>query len=138
MAARLTLVNRKTRQPRILIVEDDAELRRLWRAALTVSGFEVVPVGDGIAALYHLEAEVPDLVVLDLGLPRVSGRDVVQELSANPRTRRIPILVVTGDPGNLVESANLCILRKPVDPTALSDAVGRCLRRMDPSWGNRR
>jgi DNA-binding response OmpR family regulator len=117
------------RRERILIVEDDPELRRLYRAALTISGFDVIPVGDGIEALYQIDADRPDLVVLDLGLPRLSGRDVYRDLASNPRTKDIPILVVTGDPGDLVESANLCILRKPVDPGRLSAEVERCLRK---------
>jgi CheY-like chemotaxis protein len=58
------------------------------------------PWADGIEALYQLDSELPDLVVLDLGLPRLSGRDVQQDIFANPRTRHIPILVVTGDPGS--------------------------------------
>ena len=122
------------RRARILVVEDDPQLRLLYRAALTVSGFDVIPVGDGIEALYHIDADRPDLVVLDLGLPRLSGRDVQRDLASNPRTKDIPILVVTGDPGDLVESANLCILRKPVDPERLSAEVERCLRKTNPSW----
>jgi DNA-binding response OmpR family regulator len=137
MSARLTVAGRNRRTARILVVEDDPELQRLYHAALALAGFEVIPAGDGIEALYQLDAELPDLVVLDLGLPRLSGRDVQQDISANERTRHIPILVVTGDPGDLVESANLCILRKPVDPTVLSDAVDRCLRRLNPSWRDR-
>jgi len=117
------------RRERILIVEDDPEVRRLYRAALTVSGFDVIPVSDGFEALYHIDTDLPDLVVLDLGLPRLSGRDVQRDLASNPRTQHIPILVVTGDPGDLVESANLCILRKPVDPERLSAEVERCLRK---------
>ena len=129
MPARLSVVGSQRRSARILIVEDDPGLRYVYRAALSVSGYDVICAGDGIEALYQLDADLPDLVVLDLALPRLSGRDVQREISANPRYRHIPILVVTGDPGDLVESANLCILRKPVDLAALSDAVDRCLRR---------
>ncbi len=118
-----------TRTKRILVVEDDPQLLRLYRAALLVSGFDVIPVSDGIEALYQIDADLPDLVVLDLGLPRLSGHDVQRDLSANDRTKHIPILVVTGDPGDLAESANLCILRKPVDPDRLSAEVERCLRK---------
>ena len=117
------------RSKRVLVVEDDPQLLRLYRAALLVSGFDVIPVSDGIEALYQIDADLPDLVVLDLGLPRLSGHDVQRDLSANDRTKHIPILVVTGDPGDLAESANLCILRKPVDPERLSAEVERCLRK---------
>jgi chemosensory pili system protein ChpA (sensor histidine kinase/response regulator) len=129
MPARLRVVRSQRRTARILIVEDDPGLRYVYRAALSVSGYDVICAGDGIEALYQLDADLPDLVVLDLALPRLSGRDVQREISANARYRHIPILVVTGDPGDLVESDHLCILRKPVDLAALSDAVDRCLRR---------
>ena len=129
MPARLSVVGSQRRSARILIVEDDSGLRYVYRAALSVSGYDVICAGDGIEALYQLDADLPDLVVLDLALPRLSGRDVQREISANARYRHIPILVVTGDPGDLAESDNLCILRKPVDLAALSDAVDRCLRR---------
>ena len=129
MPARLSVVGSQRRSARILIVEDDSGLRYVYRAALSVSGYDVICAGDGIEALYQLDADLPDLVVLDLALPRLSGRDVQREISANARYRHIPILVVTGDPGDLVESDHLCILRKPVELAALSDAVDRCLRR---------
>jgi DNA-binding response OmpR family regulator len=129
MPARQSVVGSQRRSARILIVEDDPGLRYVYRAALSVSGYDVICAGDGIEALYQLDADLPDLVVLDLALPRLSGRDVQREISANRRYRHIPILVVTGDPGDLVESDYLCILRKPVELAALSDAVGRCLRR---------
>jgi chemosensory pili system protein ChpA (sensor histidine kinase/response regulator) len=132
MPARLNVVGAQRRTARILIVEDDPVLRYLYRAALSVSGYDVICASDGIEALYQLDADPPDLVVLDLTLPRLSGRDVQREISANARYRHIPILVVTGDPGDLVESDNLCILRKPVDLASLSDAVDRCLRRTKP------
>src|SRR5258705_9814975 len=96
MSARMSGMERNRRIARILVVEDDPELRRLFRTALSVSGFEVICAGDGVEALYRLDAELPDLVVLDLGLPRLSGRDVLREISANMRTRHIPIVVVTG------------------------------------------
>jgi DNA-binding response OmpR family regulator len=130
-------VSQKSRAARILVVEDDAALRRLYRAALTVSGYDVIPVGDGVEALRQLDEDLPDLVVLDLALPRLSGRDVQEEIAANVHLRHIPVLVVTADPGDLVESANVCILRKPVDPAALGAAVDRCLRKMNPSWRDR-
>ena len=133
----LNVVERHWRTARILVVEDDPELQRLYRAALAVLSFQVSCASDGIEALYRLDTELPDLVILDLGLPRLSGRDVQREISASTRTRHIPIVVVTGDAGDLVESANLCILRKPVDPATLSDAVDRCLRRTNPSWRDR-
>lgn len=114
---------------RVLVVEDDPQLRHLYRATLSVAGFDVDYVGDGLEALRLIDAHPPDLVVLDLGLPRLDGVFVQQEIAANSSTRHIPIVVVTGDPGDLVEAENLCILRKPIDPEALLSTVRQCLRK---------
>jgi CheY-like chemotaxis protein len=111
----------------ILVVEDDPELRALYSSALRVAGYEVESVGDGLDALYHIENRLPLLVVLDIGLPRVSGRTVYEEIVSHPRSRRLPIVVVTGDPGDLRETKWLCILRKPVDLDALITTIEQCL-----------
>ncbi len=112
---------------RILVVEDDPDLRALYSSALRVAGYEIEAVADGLDALYHLENRLPALVVLDIGLPRISGRTVYEEITAHRRTRRLPIVVVTGDPGDLRETQYLCILRKPVDLDALILTVEQCL-----------
>ncbi len=57
-------------------MEDDAATRELYRQILTVAGFHVVPIGDGLDALNVIDSQVPSLVVLDLVLPRVGGADV--------------------------------------------------------------
>jgi len=101
----------------------------MYRTSLSVAGFDVREVSDGLEALRVLEAESLDLVVLDLALPRLHGRDVQQDMAANAATRHIPIVVVTGDPGNMEENDNVCILRKPIDPEKLIEAVQRCLRK---------
>jgi CheY-like chemotaxis protein len=67
--------------------------------------------------------------VLDLGLPRLDGRDVQRELAAQPRTRRIPIVVVTGQTANINEQDFACVLHKPIQPDALVSAVQNCARR---------
>jgi DNA-binding response OmpR family regulator len=118
-------------QPRtqtILIVEDDPALRRLYRTALTVEGFAVVTAEDGFEALRSVDLRRPDAIVLDLGLPRVNGRDVARELTANAGTQRIPIVVVTGESADVNEATFDCVLRKPVTSDQLIDAVRDCLR----------
>ena len=110
-----------------LIVEDDPQVRELYRAVLTMEGFTIDLVADGLDALRRLDEGAPDLVVLDLALPRLSGHAVYEEIAADARMRHIPIVVATADPGNLIESENLCILRKPIDPDILLATVRRCL-----------
>jgi DNA-binding response OmpR family regulator len=116
----------------VLIVEDDPVLRRLYRVALGVEGFAVVTAEDGFDALRSIESGRPDAVVLDLGLPRLDGRDVARELTANAATEHIPIVVVTGETTDLDDLAFDCVLRKPVTPDELIDAIRKCLRRPKP------
>jgi two-component system phosphate regulon response regulator PhoB len=109
---------------RVLIVEDDAGLRRMYRTSLTFAGFEVYEAGDGCTALIAIEQNPPDLVVLDLKLPRLSGHAVQREIAARAHTRHIPIVVVTGTN----DTARVpCLLRKPVTPERLIEAVQSCL-----------
>jgi DNA-binding response OmpR family regulator len=111
----------------ILIVEDEPETRLLYQIALTFEGYEVASAADGLEALVLMEQRLPDLVVLDLGLPRLDGWSVQQEIAASAVTRRIPIVIVTGldvDPDGLDVA---CVLRKPVTMQHLVDIVRRCL-----------
>jgi DNA-binding response OmpR family regulator len=101
----------------------------LYRMALKLSGFDVVDVEDGLDALQYLECERPDAIVLDLGLPRVGGRDVHRELRAHAETSSIPVVIITGgDTSGLNEAELACLIRKPVSAEALVEAVERCLR----------
>jgi DNA-binding response OmpR family regulator len=116
--------------PAVLLVEDDAPLRELYRTLLRDAGYLVTAVEDGLAALHSVEERVPAALVLDLALPRLSGRDVFHELKARPETSRIPIVVVTGHDVSDLDAADFaCILRKPLGPDSLVAAVQSCVRR---------
>jgi len=113
----------------VLVVEDEASLRELYRSALRAAGYAVVGVEDGMDALRLIEGGKPRAVVLDLALPRLSGRAVSRELKAHPHTQDIPVIIVTGtDTSDLDPTQYACILRKPVDSDALVDAVQKCIR----------
>jgi DNA-binding response OmpR family regulator len=114
---------------RVLIVEDDHDLRRMFRTALSLSGFEVVEAPDGLDALYLIEQDRPDLVVLDLALQRLDGLSVQQELAARAVTRDIPIVIVTGSDVEVSAANVACLLRKPVWPDVLVRTVRECLAR---------
>ena len=66
-------------------------------------------------------------MVLDMGLPRLGGHDVAREFRAHVETRSIPIVVVTGSATDIDEREFSCVLRKPLTPQALADAVARSL-----------
>jgi two-component system chemotaxis response regulator CheY len=111
----------------VLVVEDDFALRRMYRTALALAGFEVIEAEDGLSALHVLEQRKADIVVLDLMLPRLDGLTVQQEIAAQAQTRDIPIVIVTGSKLPLDDVNVPCILRKPVTPDDLIIAVRRCL-----------
>jgi CheY-like chemotaxis protein len=111
----------------ILIVEDDEDLRRMFRTALTLAGYEVTEAGDGLEALQRLDSSPPHLVVLDLLLPGVSGVVVRQEIAAQALTREIPVVVITGSTMLEADLDVACFLRKPVTPDRLVDVVQTCL-----------
>ena len=117
------------RRPYVLIVEDDAPLRRLYRTALSLAGFDVREVADGYAALQAIDESRPDLIVLDLLLPGVNGFAVREELKAQAHTRDLPVVIVTGTDGmaHYELDAN-CVLRKPVTPDRLVATVWSCPR----------
>ena len=80
---------------KILVVEDEADIRELIRYNLAQEGFVVEEAGDGAEALDRIVRRAPDLIVLDLMLPRLSGLELCRRLRANPETARLPIIVVT-------------------------------------------
>lgn len=110
----------------ILIVEDDHDLRRMFRLALSVAGYAVSETADGISALRFVELLKPDMVILDLGLPLLSGLDVQKEIAAHAQTRQILVVVVTGSAAALDDAGVNCVLRKPVTPDHLVAVVGQC------------
>ena len=115
-----------TSKQTVLLVEDEHNLRHSFRDTLAIAGYEVLEAGDGVAALHIVETQLPDLVVLDVGLPRFDGRSVREELAANDRTRRVPVIFVTGfdDVERFVGDG---LLHKPVSSSELLKAVRRML-----------
>jgi CheY-like chemotaxis protein len=117
---------------RILVVEDNIDLRRMFRLALSFAGYHVEEAGDGIDALRLVENRTPDLVVLDLILHSLDGVSVQQELAAQPVTSQIPVVIVTGSNIDTDPLGAACVLRKPVMPDELVKTVRRCLAQAAP------
>ena len=91
-----TAAQRDPDQPmRILIVDDEEEVRASMREYLESNGFAIVEAADGEEALAKAFTEKPDLLLLDLRLPKVDGYQVCQTLKGNPITSVIPIIMVT-------------------------------------------
>jgi DNA-binding response OmpR family regulator len=111
----------------VLVVEDDDDLRRMFRTALSFAGFDVQEAGDGYTALKSIDRHRPTAIVLDLGLPNVSGYVVLQDLMAQAHTRDIPVIVVTGQSRAEQPEGAACLLRKPVTPDRLINTVRGCI-----------
>ncbi len=81
---------------KILLVEDSKFLRLATERALARAGYEVSSACDGDEALLMAPVKLPDLILLDMLLPKISGLDVLRELKKNPVTKAIPVVVITG------------------------------------------
>ena len=81
--------------PHILIVEDDADIRELTAFKLTLEGHEVQVEADGEAGLAAARELMPDLIVLDWMMPKLTGLEVCQALRADPATASLPIILLT-------------------------------------------
>lgn len=92
-----------------------------------MAGYEVVEARSGYEALQRLETRVPDLVVLDLGLPGIDGKSVLRELATQSATRAVPVLIVTGTPHDAEDLHVACVLTKPVSAKQLLNGVTECL-----------
>jgi CheY-like chemotaxis protein len=99
----------------------------MFHLALVLAGFDVQEAGDGLDALRALDSAAPDAVILDLGLPLISGQVVRDEIAAQAHLRHIPVIIVTGYPGDLDHLEVACVLRKPVMPDDLIDTIRRCI-----------
>ena len=118
--------NALTENPFILVVEDDPTLRLVWQKVLLRAGFEVAVAEDGLDAFEAIRRRIPDLLVLDLGLPRMRGEVLLRELRRAPAHRAIPVIVVTGQP-DAPELPVEATLHKPFSTQALLEAVKSCL-----------
>jgi len=80
----------------VLVVEDYQDAREMYAAYLQFSGFDVAEAGNGVEAVEKTAALLPDIVLMDLALPRMDGWEATRRLKADPRTRHIPVVALTG------------------------------------------
>ncbi|QSB44906.1 response regulator [Tsuneonella flava] len=104
---------------RILVVEDNDLNRKLFCDVLRASGFEVEPVADGELALNAARAFDPDLAIMDIQLPNISGLDLIAQMSRDSQLSNVPVLAVTayagkGDEERIRAAGAASYLAKPV------------------------
>ena len=124
-----------TRMAKILIADDDPHIRQLLAFALEKAGFEVIEAEDGEAALAQAQAAAPDLLVLDLNMPRLSGLDVCRQLRAKGE---LPILILSSRDEEIdrvlgIELGADDYVVKPFSPREVVARVTAILRRARPA-----
>jgi CheY-like chemotaxis protein len=119
-------------QPRerrlVLLVDDCQDTRELYAEYLELSGFDVKEADDGIVAIDEAVRVRPDVIVMDMSLPRLDGREAAQKLRADERTRGIPLVLISGyDAEALPANDGLWdhYLGKPCPPEELVNVIGR-------------
>lgn len=125
----------------ILIVEDDAEVAATLREQLALEGFYCENAADGPSALSSLKLFVPDLILLDRVLPGMAGDDVLRKLRSDPRTRDIPVIMLTGKADEADQLVGLALgaddyILKPFSPKVLVARISTQLRRIEQQEEN--
>ncbi|NJC74301.1 response regulator [Planosporangium thailandense] len=116
---------------RVVIAEDDPDLRALYSRALTRQGHSVVLCGDGSSAYDHVRREHPDLLLTDVDMPPgMNGLELAAAVHADPSVADIPILLVTGGWAEVDDARTpgvVALLRKPFSPRELVGHVEAAL-----------
>lgn len=119
----------------ILLVEDDDDTRNLNRLILEMGGYTVLEAADGREALRVAAAARPALVLMDLNLPGMDGRETARRLREAPETASIPVVALSGHSTEEIrqealEAGFAAYLVKAMDPDGLAEEVGRILERL--------
>jgi len=118
---------------RMLIIEDDAIVGQIYRHKFQVEGFQVELAGDGELGVAAALRSKPDVVILDLMLPKLNGVEVLKKLRAEPTTRDLPVIVLSNAyMSNLVQEAwkagaNYCMIKASCTPRQLVDIVNKTI-----------
>ncbi len=115
----------------VLVVDDDPNIRRMIMAALRRDGYAFSEAHNGAEALDIMRQDRPDVVVLDLMMPILSGWDVLRERESDPELKDIPVIIVSAnrepEVANVVDKGICAFLPKPFDIRALSALVRNCI-----------
>jgi CheY-like chemotaxis protein len=126
----------ETEQKTILVVDDEADVRTFLSMALTEAGFTVITANDGFEALDRVKEKKPDLISLDLVMPKRSGAKFYRDLQKNKDWAKIPIIIVTGHARDDLGKADLkeltmqgpgVYLEKPIKPASYIAAIKNIL-----------
>jgi len=118
---------------KILIVEDHQDSREILAIQLRLMSYEVIEAVDGQEGIEKAQAENPNLIIMDLGLPGIDGIETTVRLKQNPKTAHIPVIALTAwqeqDYKDKALQAGMAgFLTKPTPPRILKDVIERSLR----------
>jgi two-component system KDP operon response regulator KdpE len=121
-------------KPKILIVDDDPDLRRALKIRLRANHYDTVHASDGYSAIAMAQKEQPNLIILDLGLPAGDGFVVLERLQENDVLSGIPVIVLTArDPQSnehrTIQAGAAAFFQKPADNNELLDVIRATLPR---------
>lgn len=110
-----------------LIIEDEADLAEIYTKALQREGFETETINDGKKAIERLASISPNVILLDLHLPQISGVAILEAIRADERLKKIPVIVTTADERQAEELVNRAdlVLLKPVSLNQLRELASR-------------
>lgn len=117
----------------VLVVEDSVTQREMITDLLKGSGLDVTIASDGVEALEKIEGHSPDLVVLDIVMPRMNGYEVCRQIKANPKTQNIPVVMCSSKGEEFdrywgMKQGADAYIAKPFQPTELVGTVKQLLR----------
>lgn len=121
---------------KILVVDDERHIVRLVEVNLARAGYDVVTAYDGVEALEKVKAEEPDMIVLDVMMPRMDGFEVLKRLQADPDTQDIPVIMLTAKAQDADifrgwSSGVSSYLTKPFNPRELLTFVERIFQSLE-------
>ena len=119
-------------KPKILIVDDDPQILEVFSALLEDAGYQVDKAEHALAAVAAVVRSAPDLILADIRMPIVDGKELVQELKSHVDSRDIPVIAITGyDAPGSRESALRAgyddYITKPIDPETFGRRIGELL-----------
>jgi two-component system cell cycle response regulator DivK len=120
---------------KILMVEDNADNREIYRTILTYGGYEVVEAADGEEGIAAAREHVPALILMDVSIPKLDGWEATRRLKGDVATRHIPVIALTAhalesDRQRSIEAGCDGYLRKPVSP---GDVLAEVRRVLEPA-----
>jgi CheY-like chemotaxis protein len=132
------IISETRRQKKVLIADDEPINVTILKAFLSKAGYLVLTAENGADALEIAKAQTPDVIVLDIMMPGLDGTEVAAALKKNPRTRAIPVILLSSLVSNQEERSNVTkdfvsYLSKPVNAEKLLNEIKRCLMRREGS-----